>query len=425
MEGNYTYQHVTPPVCSLSVTCSATVGGEQSLLTSRSYAVMDPKQPEEDEVMDQFMEKFQTQKYEGALKEENWEEEFDKIPMFMKKAPKEIDPEKTPELACLQSMLFDSDCSPEEHAKSYKEEGNDYFKEKDYKKAITAYTEGIKKNCKDAELNAVLYTNRAAAQFYLGNYRSSLNDTIAARKQKPDHLKAVIRGAQCYMEIKNYLDALKWCDEGLQISPTEKKLLEMRAKADKLHRAAERDARKLRQVEKKKQVEKGSLLRAIKDRGITLLEQSNKEEDDEEETSGMLQNGISSSENVTGAQVSLDENGRLRWPVLFFYPEHSQTDFISAFHEDSRFIDHLNEMFSQDLPPWDTDRKYLSHNLEMFFEDEKSQSFYQVNPGSTLLQVMKHSRFCVKSGTPSLLIFVKQSPFCKKFFSDKKVHRMR
>ncbi|XP_077133722.1 tetratricopeptide repeat protein 4 [Ranitomeya variabilis] len=385
---------------------------------------MDPKQPEEDEVMDQFMDKFQTQKYKGAFNEDNWQEEFEKIPMFMKKAPDEIDPEKAPDLACLQSMLFDNDRSPEEQAKSYKEEGNDYFKEKNYKKAIVAYTEGIKKSCKDAELNAVLYTNRAAAQFYLGNYRSSLNDAIAARKQKSDHLKAVIRGALCYMEIKNYSEALKWCDEGLQISPTEKKLLEMRTKADKLHRAAERDARKLRQTEKKKQAQNDSLLRAIKERGIKLLEQSSKDDDDEEETVGTLHNGISRSENVTGAQVFLDENGRLHWPVLFFYPEHSQTDFISAFQEDSRFIDHLNEMFSQDLPPWDTERKYVAHNLEIFFEDEMSQSFYQVDPDKTLLQVLQHSRFCVKAGTPSFLIFAKQSPFCKKYFSDKKLHRI-
>lgn len=56
-----------------------------------------------------------------------------------------------------------------EQARIYKNEGNDYFKEKDYKKAVISYTEGLKKKCDDLELNAVLYTNRAAAHFYLGN----------------------------------------------------------------------------------------------------------------------------------------------------------------------------------------------------------------------------------------------------------------
>lgn len=56
-----------------------------------------------------------------------------------------------------------------EQANTYKNEGNDYFKEKNYKKAVIAYTEGLNKKCSEQELNAVLHTNRAAAQFYLGN----------------------------------------------------------------------------------------------------------------------------------------------------------------------------------------------------------------------------------------------------------------
>ncbi|XP_053325215.1 tetratricopeptide repeat protein 4 [Spea bombifrons] len=378
-------------------------------------------QGEDDDTMDQFMEKFKTQKYEGAFNEDNWEEEFDKIPMFMKKAPQEIDPEKAPELACLQSILFDEDRPLEEQAESFKDEGNEYFKEKNYEKAVASYTEGIKKKCKDVELNAILYTNRAAAQFYLGNYRSALNDAIAARKQKPDHLKAVIRGALCCVEIKNYREALKWCEEGLKINPTEKKLIETRTKADRLQRAAERDARKSKLAEKKKQSKKDSLLNALKDRGIKLHQQAAGE--DEEETSEFSYDGIS-SENATGSQVFLDESGRLHWPVLFLYPEHMQTDFISAFPEDSRFIDHLNAMFNEDYPPWDTDRKYFAPNLEVYFEDEETQSFYQVNPERTLLEAMQHRRFRVKAGSPSFLIFVKQSSFYKKYFTDRKVYKL-
>ncbi|KAL6038835.1 hypothetical protein STEG23_027005 [Scotinomys teguina] len=121
-------------------------------------------------------------------------DEFDKIPLFMKKAPSEIDPKEFPDLACLQSIIFDDERSPEEQAKTYKDEGNDYFKEKDYKKAVASYSEGLKKKCVDPDLNAVLYTNRAVAQYYLGNFRSALNDVLAARKLKSGHLKAIIRG---------------------------------------------------------------------------------------------------------------------------------------------------------------------------------------------------------------------------------------
>lgn len=54
-------------------------------------------------------------------------------------------------------------------AKSLKGEGNEYFKEKNYEKAILAYSGALKKKCDDDELNTVLLTNRAAAHFHLGN----------------------------------------------------------------------------------------------------------------------------------------------------------------------------------------------------------------------------------------------------------------
>lgn len=55
-------------------------------------------------------------------------------------------------------------------AKSLKDEGNAFFKEKNYEKAVLAYSEALKKKCEDDDLNTVLYTNRAAAHFHLGNF---------------------------------------------------------------------------------------------------------------------------------------------------------------------------------------------------------------------------------------------------------------
>lgn len=37
--------------------------------------------------------------------------------------------------------------------------------------AIISYTEGIRKNCNDNEVQSQLYSNRAAAHYHLGNYR--------------------------------------------------------------------------------------------------------------------------------------------------------------------------------------------------------------------------------------------------------------
>ncbi|ERE83028.1 tetratricopeptide repeat protein 4 [Cricetulus griseus] len=350
----------------------------------------------DDTSMDAFLDKFQSQPYRGGFREDQWEEEFDKIPLFMKKAPSEIDPKEFPDLACLQSIIFDDERSPEEQAKTYKDEGNDYFKEKDYKKAVVSYTEGLKKKCADPDLNAVLYTNRAAAQYYLG--------------------------AMCHLELKHFAEAVNWCDEGLQIDAKEKKLLEVRAKADKLKRMEERDLRKARLKEKKEQSQNEALLQAIQARNIRLVSEAvGKDEDSASDGPAEIFLDGLSSENPCRARLSLDNEGRLSWPVLFLYPEYAQSDFISAFHEDSRFIDHLTVMFSE-APSWDSEQKYHPGNLEVYFEDEDKAELYQVSPWSTLLQVLQHPRYSVKALTPAFLVCVGSSPFCKNYLQGKRVH---
>lgn len=378
-----------------------------------------------DDAMDSFLEKFRSQPYSGGFHEDQWEEEFEKIPLFMKKTPSEIDLRENPDLACLQSIIFDDELSPDELAKIYKDEGNDYFKEKDYKKAVTSYTEGLKKKCGDPDLNAVLFTNRAAAQYYLGNFRSALNDVTAARKLKPCHLKAIIRGALCHLELKNFAEAVNWCEEGLQIDAKEKKLLEIRAKADKLKRTEQRDIRKAKLKEMKERNQNEALLQAIKARNIRLVSEAATEDEDfpSEGLGELLLDGLS-SENPHGARLSVDDQGRLSWPVLFLYPEYAQSDFISAFHEDSRFIDHLMVMFGE-VPSWDLEQKYCPDNLEVYFEDEDRAELYRVPPKSTLLQVLQHPRYFVKALTPAFLVCVGSSPFCRNYLQGRKVHQVK
>ncbi|NWT19232.1 TTC4 protein, partial [Vireo altiloquus] len=301
-------------------------------------------------------------------------------------------------------------------------EGNEYFKEKDYGRAVAAYSEGLRRRCGDAELDAVLLTNRGAAHFHLGNYRSALNDAIQAKKLKPTHLKAIIRGALCHIELKNFSEAIAWCEEGLQIDSKEKKFVEMRAKADKL---------KLEgtflgiQTDLSTRCQGRAVLGTdlFCERNIKLVLEPSDEE--EEVSDGLAEISLDGfhSDSATGAKVHLDADGNLNWPVLFLYPEHEQTDFTVAFHENSRFIDHLMVMFAE-LPPWDLEKKYLPNNLELYFEDEEREEMYEVNPEHTLLQVLQHERYFVKAGTPTVLVFAKRSPFSKKYFSGKKVHRL-
>uniref|UniRef100_A0A672M4Q2 Tetratricopeptide repeat domain 4 n=1 Tax=Sinocyclocheilus grahami TaxID=75366 RepID=A0A672M4Q2_SINGR len=338
-------------------------------------------------------------------------QEFNKVPMFMKTTPENIDPEKHPDLACIQSIIHDDDRTPEEKVRGLKDEGNEYFKEKSYKKTVVSYTEGLKKNDKDIELNAILYTNRAAAHFHLGNMRSALNDATAAKKLKPNHIKAIIRGELCLysMELRNYAGALQWCDEGLRLLPTDNKLQELRATADK--QKVERLDRKM----------------LFWNCFVSLANSASDREDDDGD--GVASRALADlelerigSQEATGARVYMDEQGVLHWPVLFLYPdlpEHSQTDCISAFCENSRFIFFF------------VTSKFFF--FQLFLENPEKGNLYQVDLEKSLLNILQHQRslmffslYCVlsrcsvKAGTPSFIVLVSGSPFSKQIFIRKK-----
>lgn len=342
-------------------------------------------------------------------------EDLENHPAFMQ----EWDPSKpiTPEMEGLMRLKYECE-DPVAKAEAYKEDGNHEFQKKQYRIAIDNYTEGIKVRCPDKLLNAVLYTNRAAAHFYLQNYRSAVNDCVVARKFKPDHFKAIHRGAQCYLQMKKYEQCMDWCDEALIIEPKNVKIVEMRQSASKLQKSIERDKRKEKLQEKKELNKDMKLLQAIQNRGIKLARVKAGGKDLNPALLTSLE-----THNPHGAKVHLDANGVLYWPVMFMYPEHTETDYIQTFAENHRLIDHLSHMFGVEIdpPPWDPDRRYKPHTINVYFEDRENEKLVKVNKESTLLKVLQHERYTVHGGTPSFILTVAGSPFEKSFLEKYKV----
>jgi len=303
----------------------------------------------------------------------------------------------------LQAIKYQSD-NCDENAFSYKEDGNKNFQLGKYRWAVDSYTEGIKCKPADPLLNAVLYTNRAASNYRIGNYRLALNDCMEARKFKSDHVKAIMRGAMCNVELELFTEAITWCDEALELCPTDEKMKSVRIKADKLMR--ERESRKRRDLaaERKEERERGRILAAVEKRGVVL--------------SG-ADGSCSpfSSQAPTGAKVHLNSDGVLVWPVMFLYPEYGETDFVEAFSEVSSFADHLDVMFGTESPAWDADKKYQPGHLQVLFEDKNSRRLYGVDVGTSLLAALQHKQYTVHDGIPCFLIVVQDSPFAAHFIA--------
>ena len=125
-------------------------------------------------------------------------------------------------IALEKSMNADLKKKEESQRKSLKlkEEGNKYFKEKKYKKAIEKYSEAIE----ETRGMMFLYTNRAMAYIQVGENNKAIEDCDRViqyyelfeeelNKNVDTYTKALIRKAKALMNIKDYQEAKDTIDK--------------------------------------------------------------------------------------------------------------------------------------------------------------------------------------------------------------------
>jgi len=77
--------------------------------------------------------------------------------------------------------------------------GNDLFKSERFTEACSAYGEGLKLD----PPNSVLYCNRAACSFKLGQWERSIEDCNQALLIQPNYTKALLRRAASNSKVKH------------------------------------------------------------------------------------------------------------------------------------------------------------------------------------------------------------------------------
>ena len=376
--------------------------------------------------------------YSDGWNEENWEEEMSKHPFFASNESIIEDAAKgdlNPLMEGLQQLKYSpEENTAEELALNYKEDGNFQFKLKKYRLAVAAYTEGIKCKSNEVLVNVQLITNRAAAQFHLGNYRSSFNDCKLAIKLKPDHFKAIKRGAICCYYLKRLPDCIQWAEKALEladnstsaVAATDKAEIDsILEKAKSEVKEYERNARREIAQKKKQFKDDVKLLKTLQSRNVSLkgvqwktLDFS-KEEIVSEVGETLYPKLPAASAIKKRVHFSPDNGTTLVWPVLFMYPEYGETDLIEEFEETGQcFSDHLQAMFGHGIerPVWDIQNRYHPERLKIYFEDritnpDKIALIALKDANLTLGEVISDSKFEIINGLPTFIVLVDKSAY--------------
>lgn len=350
-----------------------------------------------DKELEKFIDDLPKSKYKDGWAEDTWEKEMESHPFFMAKPP-EAGEDLHPLYEGLQQLKYDPTVnSPLELATSYKDDGNFNFKYKNYRLAVVAYTEGLKAKCDDAEVNATLHNNRAAAHFFLKNYRSSLKDCELAISLKPAHLKALYRAVQCCSKMNKLELCIMFCDKILDIESDNQTYLQLKNECiTKLNDQRKEEKLKERNERKRDKIV-GKLYEAIVKRGIKVKKGKD----------GLLELFNDCYDQF--AKVRLEKDGSLTWPVTLMYPEnHYQApDYIQSFPEGDTFEDIFKVAFSNPAE-WDPQHRYKLDTISVYYKSIKNK-FVPISLSDTLGKVMARNDFLVEEGTPLFYIFVRGS----------------
>lgn len=320
-------------------------------------------------------------------------------------------------LEALKSLAFDG--SPDEVAANFKQHGNDYFKGKRFREAVDFYSKAIEAGPTGKELKLSLHLNRAACHLQLQNYRSSLKDASQALAIDQTSSKAFYRAAQALAALDKSVEAIDCCDHGLNIDDKNEEMRKLKEKIVKEaqlkeKRIAESNERERRKKETDMALKKAFLVSISslegvvrqEDRWLTALpsplrfpsqarglwiEVSPRPPDN---PSAPHFDPVSLPTVPLSTPTSWQPPDFIRtpvvFPVLFLYPQHNQTDFISDFHEDTTIGDHLEQMFPLEARgslPWDPSGQYISRDL-VSYVSTKRRRLLKVGKKLTLRQVL-------------------------------------
>lgn len=175
-------------------------------------------------------------------------DELNKMPFFMNSLPTDIESsENFQALEALRAMNYEG--NPTDMITNFKNQGNDLFKVKNYKDARTYYQRGldidaesynpeedtleVEEDSQPFDINefnaikAVVYSNKAACELSLKNYRKCINDCKSCLSIDSKNIKAYFRMAKAFMLLRYFDESLEAIKFGLLLDKNNKSLLSL------------------------------------------------------------------------------------------------------------------------------------------------------------------------------------------------------
>lgn len=377
----------------------------------------------------------------GDDEDDDEDSDMEDSPLFWTKPPSA---RKNPSKKALaleemfNNMVYE-DRDPAHLAEDFKERGNVSFRHGQLKDALHLYEEALSwaykswtDNHDASEVIGAILSNRAAINLKLGNFRSTIQDAFASLKVAPHGSsanKAKFRGATACLALNKPSEAqIKFLERNDPPAPPattskEKTMIVKRDEDDMITNeegqlvpmtAEQLEKRKQKRLEEEREKAKQLELELKNIEGLRekakkmIREQMEKEKQAyalfvEQRRADAAWRATLAKHDVQVGPLTMDlqpftggkeqkgspgprpdttDPENWAWPCLLMYPEHSQSDFVQAFHESSTFLDLLSMIFPPNAPApdWDTTGSYVVDQLEVYFRERMVKAYDLTRP---------------------------------------------
>lgn len=338
-----------------------------------------------------------------------------KMPFFMTELDQDPD-EQNEELEALRAMTYEGE--PHEIAENFKIQGNDCYKVKKYKDAVEYYTQAVAVDMNSSsdkgkivdldqrekeekllkEIKVACYSNRAACNLELRNYRRCINDCKSALLLDDKHVKSTFRAGKAYLATDHIGEAVQILEYGQSLFPEfkdpEAKPVQLKA-IDSLLETVLKRQKTLEDLEAKrkaaielKETKARNLQASLDAHNFNVLMTSQKH--DEDDTGN--DNHLLPADTEIKLEDPLNPASALTLSLLFLYPLEMQSDIIKEAETDSVLNDHLGRLFEM-APPWFAEkpnehpRDYVLKNL-LVYAQTRAGGLVKVGKNSTVEKVL-------------------------------------
>ncbi|KAK6512671.1 hypothetical protein TWF506_008846 [Arthrobotrys conoides] len=321
-------------------------------------------------------------------------QDLSQLPLFMSSL--DDVPEGTNDaIEALKALAYEGE--PHEIAENFRQQGNESYRSKYWRDAIEFYTKALAIRCSIDEINGACYSNRAACNLELRNYRKTNLDCAEALRLNPRNVKALYRSAQACLALDKIPEAEDCVRRGFAIDKNNSSFEAIYQKISSRKEALARLQQASQERERSSKAKEVALKRALEARHVIQRVTSTRHLDLPEDATVQLQD-------------PLDPESNLCFPVVILYPLHLQSDFIKSLSENETIHSQLQDILSPtNLPEWDKEGEYVYPGVDVLVEKKRydthgKPSLSKIRPKTSLKKVIAEGKLELIDGILTVLV---------------------